>query len=69
MAGREMIEIVNPTLTDYMNKVQLLAELYLGDADDWFKLRESDITDEDQRDEFSFIRMALWDKLMEIRRC
>jgi hypothetical protein len=60
-----MIEIVNPTLDDYMARVRHLASYYLGDADQWYNLPSANIDNEDHRDEFSFIRMALWDKLME----
>jgi len=61
----EMIEVVTPSLTEYMAKVRFFASQYLDDADLWYKLREADLADEDDRDEFSFIRMAVWDKLME----
>jgi len=61
----DMIEIVTPPLTEYMARVRFFASEYLGDSDKWFTLREADLVDEDHRDEFSFIRMALWDKLME----
>ena len=60
----EMIEVVTPTLDEYMVRVRLFGTRYLGDANEWYKLRTSDIDAEDDRDEFSFIRMALWDKLM-----
>ncbi|WP_041596851.1 hypothetical protein [Granulicella tundricola] len=59
------IEVVSPPLSAYMAKVRTLAENYLGDADKWFDLRDDKITDADDRDDFSFIRMAVWDKLME----
>ncbi len=61
----KMIEIVNPSLDEYMTRVRSFGSQYLGDADLWFKLTPSDINEEDDRDEFSFIRMALWDKLIE----
>jgi hypothetical protein len=61
----EMIEVVNPSLNEYMARVRSLASRYLGNEDMWFTLNSSAISDEDDRDEFSFIRMALWDKLME----
>jgi hypothetical protein len=60
----DMIEIVNPSLTDYMNRVRFFASRYIGDANKWYELRDAQLSDED-RDEFSFIRMAVWDKLME----
>ena len=59
------VEVVNPTSDEYMTRVRVLATKYIGDADKWFKLTPSDVTEEDDRDEFSFIRMALWDVLME----
>jgi len=59
-----MIEVVNPTLDEYMTRVRSMGERYLGDANEWFSLSKDIISDEDDRDEFSFIRMALWDKLI-----
>lgn len=61
----DMIEVVNPPLTEYMERVRSLASRYLGDENKWYELRASELEDEDDRDEFSFIRMAVWDKLVE----
>ncbi len=60
-----MIEVVSPPLSLYMDQVRAFAYRYLGDADLWYELKADVISKEDDRDEFSFIRMALWDKLME----
>jgi len=60
-----MIEIISPPLSHYHDTVRLFAARYIGDADEWYKLNEQVITDGDDRDYFTFIRMALWDKLME----
>jgi hypothetical protein len=48
-------------------RVRQLSEKYLHDPDSWFQLTITDIPESelDDRDEFSFIKMALWDKLIE----
>ena len=65
----EMVEIVSPTLEEYLARVRQLSAKYLNDPDSWFQLTIADIPESDDqsddRDEFSFIRMALWDKLLE----
>jgi len=61
----EMVEIVSPTLEEYLVRVRQLSGIYRGDPDSWFQLTIDDIPETDDRDEFSFIRMALWDKLLE----
>lgn len=62
----EIVEIVSPTLDEYMARVRHLSEVYLRDPEkSWYQLTVSDIPESDDRDEFSFIRMALWDKLLE----
>jgi hypothetical protein len=48
-----------------MEIVRGIADRSVGDANNWYKLRPVDIVDDDDRDEFSFIRMAVWDKLIE----
>jgi hypothetical protein len=60
-----MVEIVSPTLDEYLARVRQLSEKYLHDPDSWFQLTIADIPESDDRDEFSFIKMALWDKLIE----
>jgi len=63
----EMVEIVSPPLEEYLDRVRQLSEKYLHDPDSWFQLTITDIPESelDDRDEFSFIKMALWDKLVE----
>lgn len=61
----EMVEIVRPTLDEYMERVRRLSGVYLGNQDLWYELSVDKILDEDDRDEFCFIRMAMWDKLVE----
>jgi hypothetical protein len=63
----KMVEIVSPTLDEYLARVRQLSEKYLHDPDSWFQLTITDIPESelDDRDEFSFIKMALWDKLIE----
>ena len=61
----EMVEIVSPTLEEYLVRVRQLSKKYRDDPDSWFQLTIEEIHDLDDRDEFSFIRMALWDKLLE----
>jgi hypothetical protein len=61
----EMVEIINPSLDEYMARVRHLSEVYRGDPGSWYQLTVNDIPESDDRDEFSFIRMALWDKLLE----
>jgi hypothetical protein len=61
----EMVEIVSPTLDEYMARVRHLSEVYRRDPGSWYQLTVDDIPESDDRDEFSFIRMALWDKLLE----
>ena len=48
-----------------MERVRSFASRFLGDANKWYELRVSQLENEDDRDEFSFIRMAVWDKLIE----
>lgn len=62
----EMVEVVNPTLDEYMAQVRKLSEVYRGDPGSWYELTINDIPESDDRDEFSFIRMALWDRLLEM---
>jgi hypothetical protein len=61
----EMIEVVNPTIDDYLVRVHSISAKYLNDPGEWLQLTPSVISDSDDRDEFSFIKMALWDQLME----
>jgi hypothetical protein len=61
----EMVEIVNPTLDEYMARVRHLSEVYGKGSELWYELTADDIPESDDRDEFSFIKMALWDKLLE----
>jgi hypothetical protein len=61
----ENIEIVRPTTDHYMERVCTMAKTYLTVEKSWYELELTDITDEDDRDEYSFIRMALWDQLMK----
>ncbi len=60
-----MIEVEYPTLNVYMERVHRISAKYLGDENQWWNLDIKNILEENDRDEFSFIRMALWDKLME----
>lgn len=59
------IVVVSPTLENYMDRVRSMAQTYVGDEDKWFTLSEESISDADDRDEFSFIKMAVWSQLME----
>lgn len=63
----EMVEIVHPSLDEYMTQIRHLAEVYGNGSENWYKLTIRDIpeTAEDDRDDFRFIRMALWDQLLE----
>ncbi len=61
----DMVEIVSPTLEEYLARVRQLSAKYRNDPDSWFQLTIADIPELDDRDEFSFIRMALWDRLLE----
>jgi hypothetical protein len=61
----KVVNVVNPTLDDYMDRVCSMSRQYQGESANWFELTPEMITDEDDRDEFDFIRMALWDKLIE----
>jgi len=61
----EMIEIVSPTLSEYMLKMRGFASKYAEPDGAWYELTEEAITNDEDRDEFSFIRMALWDKLID----
>lgn len=61
----EMIQVDYPALDVYMARIHTMSEMYLGDETAWLSLKAEAISDEEDRDEFSFIRMALWDKLME----
>lgn len=62
----EIVEIVSPTLEEYLARVRQLSGKYLNDPDSWPQLTIEGIPEEsDDRDEFSFIRMALWDKLWD----
>jgi hypothetical protein len=66
MEGKmEMVEIVSPPMEEYLVRIRQLSAKYRNDPDSWFELKIDDILDLDDRDEFSFIRMALWDKLLE----
>lgn len=65
VAIMQMIEIVSPTLSEYMVKVRNFASKYAKPNVAWYELTEDVITCDDDRDEFSFIRMALWDKLID----
>jgi hypothetical protein len=62
----DMVKVVNPTLNEYMERVRFFATRYLGDANKWYELNVSQLDNMDDRDEFTFIRMALWDKLMDM---
>ena len=61
----QTIQIISPTLDYYLERVRALSYVNLGDADSWVKLDEKNIPGEDDRNEFIFIKMALWDKLIE----
>ena len=58
----EMVEIVYPTLDQYATRVTMLAEKY--GVSNWLELKSEDISELDERFEFSFIQHSLWDKLI-----
>lgn len=59
-----MIQLVQPPWSEYMSRVRALAVRYFNDTGRWFELCNSDITHEDDRDQFSFIQMTVWDELL-----
>jgi len=63
----DMVEIIHPTLDEYMAKIRNLANKYHKNPDAWYTLSIEDIpeNEEDDRDDFRFIRMALWNQLSE----
>lgn len=61
----ETIEIISPPLSEYMMKMRAFASKYAAPDGAWYELKEEAFTNDDDRDEFSFIRMSLWDKLID----
>ena len=59
----EMVVVVHPTLEDYSSQVHAIAEKY--GLDSWLDLYEHpEKMNEEDRDDFSFIAMAVGDQLI-----
>jgi hypothetical protein len=59
----EMVVVVHPTLEDYSSQVHAIAEKY--GLDSWLDLYEHpEKMNEEERDDFSFIAMAVGDQLI-----